>query len=347
VAGDSPTEETPAEEPAVTAETSLADGTVTSEGAVTGPRALAVVYLKGVAMGAADTVPGVSGGTIALIVGIYERLIRALTALDPAILAQVPRLHRRTARAALWEDLHRMDAFFLLALGVGVVTSVVSVSRVVYRASQVFEPQTFAFFFGLIGASGVVLSDQLSVRTPGRAGAAVLGFGVAFLLAGVSSSGAVGHALPVVFVSGAIAITAMVLPGVSGAFILLLLGQYTFLTGTLTRFVDGLLVAATGGPNEGLAAGAAVVGAFVAGALVGVLTVAHLIRRALDRYRAATLTFLVSLMVGSLRLPVERVLGSVGVWSATSAASVVGAAAVGAGAVLLLDRYTDDLEYAR
>lgn len=319
---------------------------VATEGAVTSPRELAVVYLKGIAMGAADTVPGVSGGTVALIVGIYERLIRALTALDPAVLSHLPQLHRRQSRAALWRDLRRMDAFFLLALGLGVVTSVVSVSRVVYTASQAYEPQTFAFFFGLIGASAVVLSDQLSVRTVGQAGAAVVGFGVAFLLAGASGDGALGHALPVVFVSGAVGITAMVLPGVSGAFILLLFGQYTFLTGTLKRFVDDLLVAATGGGSEGLAAGAAVVGTFLAGALVGVVTVAHLIRRALDRYRAATLTFLVSLMVGSLRLPVVRVLDSVGVWSATSALSVLGVAAVGGGAVLVLDHYTDDLEYA-
>ncbi len=310
------------------------------------PRELLSAYLKGAAMGTADTVPGVSGGTIALIVGVYERLVRAITALDPRVLGHLPRLHRSGGREALWRDLRRMDVFFLLALGLGVVTSVVTLSRLVHTAYQLYEPQTFAFFFGLIGASAVVLSDHLSVRSPGPAVAAVLGFAIAFLLAGASSSGAVGHALPVVFVSGAVAVSAMVLPGVSGAFILLLLGQYVYLTGTLKRFVDDLLAAATGGAPERLVAGGLVVGAFVAGGGIGLLTFAHLIRRALDRYRAATLAFLVSLMVGSLRLPVERVVDGVGVWTPANALSVVASAAVGGAAVLLLDRYTDDLEYA-
>ncbi len=312
----------------------------------TGPRELVSVYLKGIAMGAADTVPGVSGGTIALIVGVYERLVRAITALDPQVLAHVPRLHRPEGRAALWHDLRRMDAFFLLALGLGVVTSVVSISRVVYTASQVYEPQTFAFFFGLIGASAIVLWEQLSLGSPGRVLAALTGFALAFLLAGASGSGALGHGIPVVFLAGTVAISAMVLPGVSGAFILLLLGQYTFLTGTLKRFVDDLLAAAVGPTPDGLATGAVVVVTFVAGALVGLLSVAHLIRRALDRYRAATLTFLVSLMIGSLRLPVETIVDGVRVWSPATALSIAASGAAGAAAVLVLDRYTDDLEYA-
>jgi len=307
---------------------------------------LLVVYLKGVAMGAADTVPGVSGGTIALIVGVYERLIRAITALDPRVLGHLTALHRPQGRQALWRDLRRMDVFFLAALGLGVVTSVVVLSRVVHAAYQLYEPQTFAFFFGLIAASAVVLRDQFNLGSPGRAGAAVLGFAVAFVLAGASSSGAFGHGLSVVFLAGAVAVSAMVLPGVSGAFILLLLGQYAYLTGTLSRFVDDLLVAATGGSATGLTAGATVVVTFVVGAVVGLLTVAHLVRRALDRYRVATLAFLVSLMVGSLRLPVERVIEGVGVWSPASALSVVAPAVVGATAVLVLDRYTDDLKYA-
>jgi putative membrane protein len=311
-----------------------------------GARELVSVYLKGAAMGAADTIPGVSGGTIALIVGVYERFVRAVTALDPRVFAHLPRLRRREGRRALWRDLRRIDAFFLLALGLGVVTSVVTLSRVVYAASQLYEPQTFAFFFGLIGASAIVLSDQLSLRTPGRAVAAVAGFAVAFWLVGATSSGALGHGLPVVFLAGAVAVCAMVLPGVSGAFILLLLGQYTFLTGTLTRFVDDVLAAATGAGTDGLVGGGLVVATFVAGAFVGLVSVAHLIRRALDRYRAATLAFLVSLMIGSLRLPVERVGGGVGNWTTAVAVSVAVPAVAGGAAVWLLDRYTDDLEYA-
>jgi putative membrane protein len=323
------------------------DETATTDTRITlGARELVSVYLKGAAMGAADTVPGVSGGTLALIVGVYERLVRAVTALDPRVLAHLPRLHRREGRQALWRDLQRMDAFFLTALALGVVTSVVTLSRVVYAAYRLYEPQTFAFFFGLIGASALVLSDQLSLRTPGRAAAALLGFAVAFLLAGATATGAFGHGLPVVFLAGAVAVSAMVLPGVSGAFILLLLGQYAFLTGTLKRFVDDLLSAATGAGTDGLVAGGAVVMTFVAGAFLGLVSIAHVIRRALDRYRAATLAFLVSLMVGSLRLPVERIADGVGTWTPAVAASIAVPAVIGGAAVWLLDRYTDDLEYA-
>jgi putative membrane protein len=307
-------------------------------------RTLGAVYLKGAAMGAADTIPGVSGGTIALITGIYERFVRALTRLDPRILRHVPRLHRAEGRRDLLADLREMDFFFLVALGLGVLTAVVTLSRVVHAALVGFRAGTFAFFFGLIAASAVVLYDAVDVSTPGQGGAALVGFVFAFLVAGVSGASAVPHDLPVVFVAGAVGITAMVLPGISGAFILLLLGQYTYLTGTLSDFVDAILATATGGSGALVSLGT-VVAVFVAGAAVGILTVAHVIRRALDTYRAATLAFLVSLMVGSLRLPAVEVAENVAVWTPASAAAVTAAGLVGAVAVLALDRYTEDLDY--
>ena len=313
-------------------------------GADTSVRSLVTVYLKGAAMGAADTVPGVSGGTIALITGIYERFVRALTGLDPRILRHVPRLHRAEGRRTLLADLREMDFFFLVALGLGVLTAVVTLSRVVHAALASFRAGTFAFFFGLIAASAVVLYDAVDVNTPGQAGAALVGFVFAFLVAGVSGASAVPHDLPVVFAAGAVGITAMVLPGISGAFILLLVGQYTYLTGVLSDFVDALLATLTGGSGPLVSLGT-VVAVFVTGAVVGILTVAHVIRRALDAYRAATLAFLVSLMVGSLRLPAVEVAENVGAWTPLSTASVVGAVLVGAVAVLALDRYTGDLTY--
>jgi putative membrane protein len=328
----------------VSPETASEEATVTETSTPT-VRDLIVVYLKGAAMGAADTVPGVSGGTIALITGIYERFIRALTGLDPHLLAYLPRLHRREGRRDFWRTLRRRDVFFLVALGLGVVTSVVVLSRVVHAALGAARPQTFAFFFGLIGASAVVLYEHLSVGTVGQVAAAVLGFAVAFVVSGASSSGFLGQSLPVVFVAGAVGITAMVLPGISGAFILLLLGQYEFLTGTLSEFVDLLLATLLGGSPDGIVAAGAIVVTFVVGAGIGLLTVAHVIRRALERYHAATLAFLVSLMVGSLRLPVIEVTEGIGQWTPLATLSILVPAAVGAGAVLLLDYATDDLEY--
>jgi len=329
----------------VRAQGTARSGSTDAATAGAGPlRGLGSVYLKGVAMGAADTIPGVSGGTIALITGIYERFVRALTRLDPRVLRHLPGLHRVEGRRALLADLREMDVFFLVALGLGVLTAVLTLSRVVHAALVGFRASTFAFFFGLIAASAVVLYDAVDVSTPGQVGAALAGFVFAFLVAGVSGASAVPHDLPVVFLAGAVGITAMVLPGVSGAFILLLLGQYTYLTGVLSEFVDAVLATLTGGSGPLVSLGAVVV-VFVAGASVGILTVAHLIRRALDTYRAATLAFLVSLMVGSLRLPVVEVLENVGAWTPLSAAAIGGAGLIGALAVLVLDRYTGDLGY--
>ncbi|MHB9286543.1 DUF368 domain-containing protein [Halobacteriales archaeon Cl-PHB] len=295
-------------------------------------------------MGSADTVPGVSGGTIALITGIYERLITALTALDPRILGRVTSLHTAKGWRDLLDDLQEMDVFFLVVLGLGVMTAVVTLSRVVHAALGSYRAATFAFFFGLIAASAVILYRHIDVETVGQVLAGLVGVVFAFVVAGASSSGAFGHALPVVFVAGAIGITAMVLPGISGSFILLLLGQYEYMTGVLKEFVDGLLRVATGGVAESLVDNGLDVVTFIVGAFVGIVTISHVIRWALDHYRVATMTFLVSLMVGSLRLPVVEVRDNVGTLDAGAVLLVAVPALVGGGAVLLLDHYTDDLD---
>jgi putative membrane protein len=305
----------------------------------TGVRAWLTVYLKGLAMGAADSVPGVSGGTIALITGIYERLIDALTAFDPRILGQVPDLDSADGRHRFWTDLRRMDVFFLVVLGLGVATSIVTISRIVHTALEMARPQTFAFFFGLIAASAVVLYDQLSLQTPLEIGSAAAGFVIAFLVTGISNGAGLGHALPLLFVAGAIAISAMVLPGISGAFLLILLGQYEYLTGVLSALVDGLLAFGA----EDLVSNLVVVVTFGCGAVIGLFTVAHAVRRALDEYRSATIAFLVSLMVGSLRLPLVEVVGGVEMTAVPAVTTALGAVLAGAVAVLLLDYYTEDL----
>ncbi|MEF8880892.1 MAG: DUF368 domain-containing protein [Halapricum sp.] len=304
------------------------------------------IYLKGVAMGAADSVPGVSGGTIAFITGIYERLIAAITELDPKAVLLLAEIHQGSGRRRLYERLVEMDVPFLVTLGIGVVTAIVGVSRVVHAALQQAEALTFAFFFGLIAASAIVLYEQISVGTPGRLAAAAVGFTVAFLVSGVTGGSDVAHSLPIVFVAGSIAIVAMILPGVSGAFFLVLLGQYEYLTGVLTTFVDRLIAVLTG--DRALVStleSATTVVTFVVGALVGLFTVAHLIRWALDRYRVATLSFLVSLMVGALRLPVLRIRTNTATLSIETVLPLLASIAIGGGVVLALDRYTDDLSY--
>jgi putative membrane protein len=303
------------------------------------------VYVKGIFMGAADAVPGVSGGTIALITGIYERLIGAITSLDPRALRYLPRLHRRTERAEFRAALVGMDIPFLLALGGGIITAIVSVARLVHIAQRAYPGPLFAFFFGLIAASAIVLYDQVSLDTPRRVMVAVFGFVFAFVLSGGVSNAAPNSPL-VVFVAGAIAIAGMILPGVSGAFFLLLLGQYTYLTGVLSDFVDALFGLVTGGSVAAVIEPGIVVVAFCVGALIGLFSIAYAIRWALANYREATLTFLVSLMVGALRLPATRVLQNVPAATPMAVSSVVAVAVAGGALVVLVDRFTDDIEFA-
>jgi putative membrane protein len=309
-----------------------------------GLREWLVIYAKGLTMGAADAVPGISGGTLALITGIYERLIRAVTALDPTVLELLPRLHHETKRKQFRDALVEMDVPFLVVLAAGMGSALVILARVVQAALSAVPGPTFAFFFGLIGASALVLGEAAWLRQPGPLVAGVVGFVFAFLIAGVSGGSGLGSSPPVIFVAGMVAISGMLLPGISGAFILLLLGQYDYMTATLNEFVDGLIELVTGGGPEQFLREGTVVVTFLGGAVVGLFTVAYAVRFALDRYRIATLAFLVSLMLGALRLPVIEIRSRTALEPAALGAVVL-AAVVGAALILVLDHYTDDLEY--
>jgi len=306
-------------------------------------RTFLVVYLKGLCMGAADAVPGVSGGTIALVTGIYERLIAAITAVTPGRIVEVfaaPLPGRRDgARTAF----RAVDGPFLTALGAGILSAVLVATRVLHAALEAEPVATFGFFFGLIAASAVVLRGGVSLDTSGRIGAAVAGFSLAFVSAGRAAAALPSTPLVTVVV-GAIAISAMVLPGVSGSLILVILGQYEFLVARLTAFVDGLLGLPVGGSVESIVDPGTTVVAFLVGAVVGLFSVAHAVRWALVRYRHATLSFLVCLIVGALRAPVVQATEDLPAGWTADAVLVFGLAAViGAVAVGVLEYYTDGI----
>jgi putative membrane protein len=303
------------------------------------------IYLKGIFMGIAEAIPGVSGGTIALITGIYERLVGAIAAFDPRVVADLPRAYDPDARGRVVAMLREMDVAFLAVLLAGMVTAIVGVTGGINAVRESNPAMLYAFFFGLIAASAVVLRSEFRIDTIGEKTAAVVGFAVAFLLSGVTTGTAVPHSPVVLFAAGALAISAMVLPGVSGAFLLLLFGQYEFMSATLHEFIDAAVAFVRGGPLDPALAAFVSVGSFVAGAAVGVLTFARVVEWALANHREATLTFLVALMVGALRLPVEKIVGAGGAWPVERAAAVLLAGAAGAAAVLLMDHFTDDIEY--
>ena len=312
-----------------------------------GLRDWAALYLKGVAMGSADAVPGVSGGTIALIVGIYERLIAAVTAVDPSqirrLIAGVRPANLPDARAAFRE----IDGAFLVVLLAGIGTAVVAVLSGVNYLLETRPVATYGFFFGLIAASAAVLFGGVSLDTSRRKAAAIAGFSLAFLASGYAST-ALDSSLPVLFVAGAVAVSAMILPGVSGSLLLVVLGQYEYMSGTVSRFVDGLAAAALGNGTDGLTETLPPVVTFLLGGVVGVFTIAHAVKYALSRARAATIAFLVSLIVGALRAPIVevsiRLTESGETWSAAAPRFAL-AAVGGAALVLVLDRYSAAIEY--
>lgn len=302
------------------------------------------IYLTGICMGAADMVPGISGGTIALITGIYERLITAIAALDPHVLTAFPAARTGAGRQRLSESLEEMDVPFLLVLGAGIATAILLLSRVIPVAFDNYPAVTSAFFFSLMAASALVIYRGVRVETPAQQGVGVIGVVIAFVLGGATNGGQ-GGTLPVVFLAGAVAVSAMVLPGISGAAFLYVLGQYEYLLGSLNDFLDAVVGLPVGGGVDAVIDTGPVVIVFVTGAAVGLVTMARVVSWALERYRVALLVFLVGLMVGALRLPVERAVAETAVWTTGRLVAVALAGVLGGVVVLLLERHTASLEY--
>jgi putative membrane protein len=253
-------------------------------------------------------------------------------------------VHTREGRAALFGALLRADVPFLLVLGAGILSAAATVATAMNIAVVRYPAPTYAFFFGLIVASAVVLYRYVDFRTPRRVVVAIVGVSAAFLVTDPTLAATRTTTLPIVFVAGAIAVSAMVLPGISGAFLLLVMGQYEYISGIPRRTLGGLSAAFDGrfGP---LAEALAPFVVFMAGAFVGLFSVAYAVRAALSRYRGGTLVFLVSLMVGALRLPAHEVVDNVATVSPITVATIALPVGIGAAGVFLLDRYTDDLQY--
>jgi putative membrane protein len=234
--------------------------------------------LQGMLMGAADVIPGVSGGTVALILGIYERLIDSIHQVASA-LGSFLRGDRRTA-ADHWR---RADFGLVIPLGVGIVVALGIGSVVLPGLIEHYPVITSAVFFGLIAGALPIPWRRISDRRGAHVGLAVAGAVVAFLLAGLTPSTVNDPALPVVFGSAAVAICAMILPGVSGAYLLLIMGMYEP-TLEAAGNLDLLYLAVFG-----------------AGAITGLALFSKLLAWLLDAHEDATMAVLVGLMAGSLR----------------------------------------------
>lgn len=230
-------------------------------------------------MGSADVVPGVSGGTVALVVGIYRRLIANIRA-GARLLAGLLR-GRPAAVRANWAAI---EWTFLVPLLAGILAALISLAKVIEHQLETNPRELSAFFFGLVAASAWVAWGFLS-RPEERHYALALGAGVAaFFVLGLRSGEASDPALWTFFIAGAIAVCAMILPGVSGSFILVMLGMYeAVLTSLNDRDVPPLLL-------------------LVAGAIVGLALFSSALHWALDRYHDLVMAAIVGLLIGSLRV---------------------------------------------
>jgi putative membrane protein len=242
------------------------------------PVELLVNYARGLLMGGADVVPGVSGGTVALIVGIYERLISSIRAGASALLAGA-RLNFQRSRQRFAEVEWRL----VLPLGAGIATALVVGARLIPPLLEHSREPVYALFFGLILGSVAVPLRRIGRLRAQELALIALTAVVAFVLVGLPPQEIADPPLPYVFVAAAIAICAMILPGVSGAFLLLVLGIYR----VSLEAVTGLNVP--------------YVLTFLAGAVIGLGSFARLLEWLLVHRHALTMAALTGLMIGGVR----------------------------------------------
>ncbi len=232
------------------------------------------LFLTGAAMGAADVVPGVSGGTIAFISGIYFRLLHAIKSVPSAIAVLL-----KEGIGAAWAHI---DGTFLAVLGSGIAISILSLARIISWLLENYPSCVWGFFFGLILASCVYLGTQVRWRWQESV----------FLLLGIVVAVFIGNIRPsdiepttaTIFFSGAIAICAMILPGISGSFILLIIGMYPTVINALKSFDLVFIVT------------------FASGCLLGLLGFSHVLSYLINRFRAPVLALLTGFLAGSLAM---------------------------------------------
>ncbi len=230
--------------------------------------------LRGIGMGAADVIPGVSGGTIAFITGIYEELVYSIKSIN----IKAIQLFFTGRWRSFWKQI---NGNFLLTVFAGIFISVLSLARFLEYLLEHHPILIWSFFFGLILASSYVVSRKISRWEYSKVVALAGGIGIAFYITSVTPATTTG-AFWFVVISGALASCAMILPGISGSFILLLLGKYEFaLHAVNDRIIPDLFLLGSG-------------------AIVGIVLFSNLLSWLLKKYYEITIAVLVGFMLGSL-----------------------------------------------
>ncbi len=235
---------------------------------------LSLVTLRGIAMGAADVVPGVSGGTIAFITGIYEELIDSLNNINLSAL----RILFKEGLKPFWK--HINGTFFVFLFG-GIFISIVSLAKIISYLLKNEPVLLWSFFFGLIVASVWLISKSIKNWSVGVIASLLIGTAIAFYISSIQTVANV-DANWYIILSGAIAICAMILPGISGSFILVLLGSYKVV---LEAVEDRNIL---------------IIGLFLTGCVVGLMSFSRLLKYLFEKFKEVTFALLTGFMVGSL-----------------------------------------------
>jgi putative membrane protein len=233
-----------------------------------------LILLKGMGMGAADVVPGVSGGTIAFITGIYEELIHSIKSID----ASAVRFFFSGRWKSFW---NHINGTFLVSVFAGIAISVVSLARLLEYLLHEHPVMVWSFFFGLILVSSYIVAKRIQRWDYSRIVAIITGIGVAFYITSITPAQTT-DASWFVFLAGVLASCAMILPGISGSFILLLLGKYQFALTAVNelRILDLLTLGV--------------------GAVVGLLSLSRLLSWLFKKFHDGTVAVLAGFMIGSL-----------------------------------------------
>lgn len=252
------------------------------------------LFFTGIAMGSADTVPGVSGGTIAFVLGIYGDLLNAIKSANAHFIGLVLKLKVKEALAYFpWQ--------FLLPLGIGILTAVLTLARLVDWAMEHQQVYLFSLFMGLVIASGIAIIPRVRHWNLATFAMLVIGVVLAYTIVGLVPHDNSNHDPLTLFFSGMAAITAMILPGISGSSILLVLGQYRFALNAVKEFDIVSLVS------------------LALGCLVGLVLFSRVLSWLLKRYESPTIALLIGFVFGSLR--------AVWPWKEASVAATEGATA--------------------
>ena len=254
-----------------------------------------MVAVKGACMGAADVIPGVSGGTIAFIMGIYDEFVGSLASINGEAL----KLLLKGRFSAFWKHI---NGSFLLSLVAGIGISVIALAGLMQMLLSDFPIQTWAFFFGLIVASSLFIIRGISGWKLRDGLLLIFGVALGALICTLSPT-QTPDGLWFIFLSGALAICAMILPGISGSFILLILGKYQYIMGCISGLVSGV----------DFTRNLLILGVFGLGAIIGILSFTRFLHWLLARWKKETMIVLAGFIIGSL----------VKIWPWTNAEAIV------------------------